>query len=195
MFNGRDRLVPYREIEIPKPWGYFAMKNAIWESWQLVCGQYQGGRINSERSMQALFFRFLQDAVPDRTVFCEPGFDLAEARAVPDILVTEAGKIVAAVELKFVPHGYPKFEDDLQKLASYAQHRQPVPVALDPSTGRFSSAKHEFAEDCLLVFGAIGRFDAFAVHPERLEAHMATLGGFGDRFMPLTWPVGSKETA
>ncbi|HEX3695699.1 MAG TPA: hypothetical protein VH374_09945 [Polyangia bacterium] len=195
MFLGRDGLVPYLEVVIPKPWGYFAMKNAIWESWEMVCGQYRNGRINSERTMQAFFFRFLQDAVPDRTVLCEAGFEMAAIRAIPDILVIEAGKVVAAVELKFVPHGYPVFEDDLQKLAYYAKHTQSFPLTLDPLNGRFSSVQHNFAEDCLLVFGAIGRFDADAVDSKRLQSHMVKMGEFGDRFMALTCPVGTKDAA
>lgn len=170
------------------------MKNAIRESWELVCGQYKQGRINSERTMQAYFFRFLQDAVPDRTVLCEAGFEMGEVRAIPDILVTEAGKVVAAVELKFVPHGYPVFEDDLRKLAYYARHRQMFPLTVDPANGRFSSAHHQFADDCLLVFGAVGRFDASAVNSELLQSHMAGLGNVGDRFMALACPVGATDS-
>ena len=171
------------------------MKNAILESWEMVCGQYKRGRINSERTMQAFFFRFLQDAVPDRAVFCEPGVEVATFRAIPDILVTEAGNVVAAVELKFVPHAYPVFEDDLNKLAHYANHCESFPLALDPLSGKFNSTRHRFTDDCLLVFAAIGRFDASAVKSEVLRTYMAGLGEFVDRFMPLTLPIGAKGAA
>lgn len=163
------------------------MKNALWESWELVRSEYRRGRINSERTLQAFLFRFLQDALPDHNVFCEPGVDVSDVRAIPDILVVEDGSVVAAVELKFKPQSYPVYEEDLRKLGYYGEHKETFPLTLDPATGRESLSRFRFADDCLLVFAAIGRFDADAVDDSFLKSKMPV--GLADRFIALTHQV------
>ncbi len=109
-----------------------------------------------------------------------------QGTVIPDILIARDRQVVAAIELKFVPHRYPVFEKDVLKLRQYRDHVAPFALEIDPTTGQFSERKHLFAPDCLLVFAAIGRHDAVAMDTLALEA----TANLGDRFVPLTCKVG-----
>lgn len=100
-----------------------SVRDAIGAAWQLVCGDYQAGAIKSERTMLACFYKHLTgNSNFGARVYCEPGMQLKSARAIPDMVITSGDRIVAAIELKFVPHHYAKFEDDVAKLGDYAEH-------------------------------------------------------------------------
>ena len=105
---------------------------------------------------------------------------------IPDILIANDREVVAAIELKFLPHYYPVFQDDVLKLCQYKDLAEPFALELDPATGHFSDRRHHFASDCLLVFAAIGRHDATATDAFGLQA----IAKLGDRFVPLTCKVG-----
>lgn len=67
-------------------------------------------------------------------------------------------------ELKFVPHWYPQFRPDIEKLLAYngKQH-----VTLNPCTGKWA-CRPPIRDDCRLHFVVVGQHDAAAVDPKNL---------------------------
>jgi hypothetical protein len=165
-----------------------SLRQRIEEAWKKTCRDYDVGRINSERTLQAVLFGHLRADVPECSIFCEPQVSLSESqKAIPDLLVVNDTHVVAAIELKFVPHRFPVFEKDVDKLRRFGALLQSVPirVALDPRTGRHVKPAHRVGADCLLVFAAIGRHDARAVDRGSLER----FANLGERFVALTHSV------
>lgn len=139
------------------------------KAWNLHVSQdYQHGLLNSERCLQAALYRALRIELPENTIFVEPLLELngtdAGRNFVPDIVVCSGNQIEAILELKFVPHSYPNFQNDLAKflaLSTVAAHAA-VFIALDPITGKFSR-KFTFSESPRFIFAAVGQHDAVAV--------------------------------
>jgi len=131
-------------------------------------------------------------SVQNSIVICEPTIALEHiGRVVPDLLVLQGNQVTAAVELKFVPHDFPQFEGDLQKLRAYGSSHVSFPIMVEPTTGRFANDPYEFSPDCLLVFAAIGRHDSSALDRSHLFNLMRT---FEDRFLTLLLPVRGSRT-
>ncbi|HCN71890.1 MAG TPA: hypothetical protein DIS96_09275 [Pusillimonas sp.] len=68
--------------------------------------------INGERALQACFYHRLKlafgelDKYPKRTIFVEPKLSFSNGkRCFPDIVVCDAKKVIAVIELKFLPRG------------------------------------------------------------------------------------------
>jgi hypothetical protein len=163
-----------------------AVKAALTSAWEATVSQYRARAINSERTLQAVLFGEIRHALPRLQVFCEPSIVLGDQTVVPDIVVTGNRTVVAAIELKFVPHHYPVFEADLGKLQQYGAFLNPFPLTIDPATGRFDDPKYTFHPNCLLVFAAIGQHDAKAA-----ALSMQNSGaGVSERFVPLFCGVG-----
>ena len=178
------------------------------DAWDEIKSSYKSSCINSERTLQALLHCYLCNKLPSTIVICEPTIELEGAdkvirKVIPDMLVLEGEEVTAVVELKFVPHDYPVFEDDLEKLEVYARladagaDKIRFRLLLDPDTGQFNDKQFSFSPQCLLVFGVIGRHDAEALaeapDEDILKTHMAGLMKThmaGLNFLPLRLPVG-----
>ena len=120
---------------------------------------------------------------------CEPLIRMEElGLTLPDLLVVADVQVVAVIELKFVPHGYPVFEEDIAKLAAFGSHEGEFPIFIDPGTGKFKKPDLSFAPDCLLVFAVVGRQDAKAVYPDFLRSQIVD-ERLASRFVPLTHAV------
>lgn len=157
-------------------------------AWDSAVRAYEGGRVNSESTLQAILYAALTESLPSATVLCEPQLAGEGLGATfPDLVVISGSEVVAAIEIKFVPHYYPRFERDLEKLKRYASFAKPFYLTADPPSGKFSDQQFQFAPGCLLVFGAIGQQDAEAVNRPALEKAM---NEFGQRFKALVYPVG-----
>lgn len=164
------------------------VRPALRKAWEGVIEQFRKGRINTERSLQAVFSNYLQDLLSQSDVLCEPQILLEGGLAIPDIVVTNARDLViATVEIKFVPHHYPVFEDDIAKLKQYAAFTKSFPLTLNPGTGRFDERQYAFHPASILGFAVIGRHDAKAVDQATLSAQ----AGLGERFLALTYGVGA----
>lgn len=161
------------------------MKSRFEHAWKICTQEYDKGRILNESTLQAVLFRELSCGHDDLTV-CEPKL-LGGPAYEPDIVVAREGSIVAVCELKFFPHHYPPYEDDLEKLRRYATWSQSQALLLDPATGKYASNRFHFSEDCLLVFAVIGRWDSVACsdplapqmqpHAERFFSLIHSVGG------------------
>ena len=164
------------------------ISSAFANAWSVAVGAYRQGAVNSECTLHSLVYSALRTSVAGSLVLCEPQINVERHGCfVPDIVVVRDRAVVAIAELKFVPHHYPVFELDLQKLTILADYRQDFPLCLDPSTGKFSAERYAIDPGCLLVFGAVGKRDAAAVDEPALRAVMAS---FASRFLPLVEAVG-----
>ena len=156
---------------------------ALHDSWQEAVAAYQNGEINSECTLHSIVFSSLRAHAFDALVFCEPQIDCGrDGCLIPDIVIASEQSVIAIVELKFVPHGYPVYELDLRKLTIFAKCEDAFTLRLEPTTGRFSGEKFTISPECILAFAAIGRKDADAVDEDLLRQKM---NEFGHRFVPL----------
>jgi len=168
------------------------MKDNFQRAWSLTQDAYARSRINSERTLQALLYSSLSSLLePADIVICEPSIVLQnKGQYIPDMLVIRGDEVIAAVELKFVPHHYPHFRDDLEKLKTYAHSRDHFHLLLDPNTGCFTDRQFNFAPDCLLVFGVVGQHDSEAAHEQTL---LDLMREYKNRFIPLVLQVGIQR--
>jgi hypothetical protein len=165
------------------------MEKAFKAAWTAAEVAYRAGKINNEATLQALVFGELRGALATSKVLCEPRFDLGDdGRFVPDIVVLDGDEITAICELKFVPHRYPAYQPDLNKLKALSSSSRRHRCVLNPLDGEFGDQEHSVARTCLMVFGAIGRHDAKAVDAKTLSAFIAPHDA---RFLPLTLAIGS----
>jgi len=165
------------------------MRQLFEECWKEIVGAYQNGRINSERTLQAKLFSALERRLPkSAVVLCEPTIDLQKVGTViPDVVVVDGGEVCAVVELKFVPHHFPLYKGDLEKLQAYGRAADRFLLMVEPISGKFTTAEFRFSTQCLLVFGAVGQKCAEAMDRGEVTGRMAE---FQSRFLPLLLAVG-----
>ncbi len=163
------------------------VRDALHNAWEQVIDKFKKGCINSERALQAALICKLQSELPDLDVLCEPTIMFSSGTKKPDILVTNArDSVVAAIEIKYVPEGLPRFEDDIKKLKEYQSSIDAFPLTVDPASGRFDERMYRFSSDCLFVFAVIGHYDSRAIE----ESTLSQEAGLGEKFLPLTYAVG-----
>lgn len=159
------------------------------DAWDVAENAYRRGRINSERTLQAILHAHLSNALPDHLVMCEPmlaapgGFKVA-----PDLVLAEGRRIVLVAEIKFKPQAYPEFKEDLNKLSLYGGNFGPIFLSVEPKTGHFTSDEFIFSDDCVLAFLSISRHDAVCADGDFLKSAM---GNLGHRFISLAIKVGA----
>ena len=141
------------------------------EIWQRVKGVYCKGFCVSERGLQAALYTELQKEMSsDSHVVVEPTWDTGNREvARPDLVIVEREKITDIFELKFVPHNYVEWEQDIETLFRYIKKRgERYPVCLDPKTGQWEDSL-PVQDGCLLHFVVVARHDAEAVWPDDLK--------------------------
>lgn len=172
------------------------MKGIFEKAWSVCVEEYRQGHVNSECTLQALLFAELRNELrihaPDDRVLCEPRLESEKyGTTCPDIVVISPYGISAIAELKFEPHYHPKYKGDIAKLADYAKDEKLHEILLDPATGKFSDKRHGFANDCLFVFGVIGRHNSEAIDEETLLTRFdREVDRNGIQFLPLIHKVG-----
>lgn len=166
-----------------------AVRSAIAEAWQKSCEEYGTGYVNSECTMQAIIFAELRSNLSNYRVMCEPRFVGSDLSCyVPDIVVLNDECIVAIMELKFVPHGYPQYQRDLEKLGTLVNWAGDLKLRTNAETGKFSEFKFRVSEDAVPVFCVIGKYDANAIDKEKLFSSAAE--NIREKLLPLVYKVG-----
>ena len=168
------------------------IRTALDAAWVEAISAYQAGRVNSERTLQSALYHHLMRLLPhDIHTFCEPTVRVdGYGPLIPDLLISQGNQVLAAIELKFVPHHYALFEDDLVKLRVYGTTPDQFPIRLDPETGQYSNELFAVSPDCLLVFAVVSRSDAAAVDEDVLRQHMQDHRA---TFIPLCYRVKVRE--
>lgn len=120
--------------------------------------------------MQAALYRILSSAMQDARVIVEPGWDENNAlRYRPDIVIVQGDTITDIFELKFVPHHFPRFKEDIHKLKTYLDGSRSADMTyycnLDSQTGRWCKRKPQPCpnQESDLHFVVIAQHDAAAV--------------------------------
>ena len=154
------------------------LNEAIQNIWtNKIKEDYILGKINSERALQASFYYHLRNFLDvnnlegDIGLFVESKFDVKEDSPkdlkgyVPDLVLTEGLNIIIIIEIKYKPHDYPHFREDLEKLETYhhSRNKSQIYLSIDPNNGRWDGKKiYTIAEDAHYYFAAVARSDSEA---------------------------------
>ena len=133
----------------------------VWERMKVL---YDTGYCVSERGLQAALYTELKCEFPKKSIVVEPRW----GKHNPDMVIVGGDEITDIFELKFVPHAYPRFHYDIDKLLQYQGSQD---VKLNPVTGRWC-VKLPIHRDCLLHFVVVGNSKAQAVLPENIPTRI-----------------------
>ena len=154
--------------------------NELEDAWKkTVLKDYRNGSIAYESDLQASIYRALRSRCPDVSVFLEAKMLPGHGRnRRTDLVLCENLDVRLIAEIKFVPHGYPQWRRNIQRLNEIAQldscegHK----FSIEPASGQFSGKKHHVNSDTRYAFIAVGRDDAEAVDLKSIEPEFGALG-------------------
>ena len=89
-----------------------------------IASEYRKGCITTERALQAEIFRQIRTISPEVRVFVEPGILYYEGGGPqfrPDLILCNDNTVQLVAEIKFQPHWYPNYVQDINKLASISK--------------------------------------------------------------------------
>jgi len=143
----------------------------IWKEIEIV---YKSGLICSERHLQSEIFSLLKNNrsfSSAHTVFVEPRVDNATCEnlhgKIPDLIIVNhhSRKIVAIVELKYVPFSYPEYKKDLETLCNFFNNRKDIaiPLLTNPTAGLWTDERYTVSEELTLVYCIIAKADAHII--------------------------------
>ncbi len=131
-------------------------KNVV-NAWKLsIANDYCKQRINSERSLQASFWSYLNNLIPDdQRLFIEPKISVGSKRIYPDIVVCRKKLVTAIIELKYLPRAKPKFEKDIKTLAFISRNRKRILVSNKRFTGETTITEYKLSTRILFVYACV----------------------------------------
>lgn len=138
------------------------LRRSITEAWQSVIEKdYNPGRINSERSLQAALWSRLSRRLPakSRRMFIEPRLSLlaapGEARC-PDIAICNTRQVIGIIELKYQPRVLPTWQKDVATFRWIEAHRERLSVSNLRYLGdRGDVREYGFAPNILYVWAGV----------------------------------------
>jgi len=146
--------------------------------WATIKTKYEEGLFCSERHFQAELFHLLYSDIVFKSkfkLFIEPIiYDKNDVLLkhelkgiIPDMIATEGDKIVAIIELKYVPHGFVSFEKDVKNMTRFYKIKDldvPFYLLADKKTGDWDYSKpFKLANDLILIYGLIGNKDSYCI--------------------------------
>ena len=143
-----------------------ARREAYRIAWSRVRQEYETGAMVVEAGLQAALYCQLRRGLPNDQIVVEPTWQQGGDIRHDLVVVSGEGTITDIFELKFVPQGYPCWENDIDRLLYYVGNEQNMmyPVGLNPRDGTWG--RHLPVQgNCRLHFVAVGRHDAVAVNP------------------------------
>ena len=135
--------------------------------WSCVEKHYNTGWMVSERGFQAALYTELKKKLPcTADVVVEPSWKIPDGtRRIHDLVIVENDQITDIFELKFVPHCWAAWKNDLEKLKSYVRKpKAKYSVRLNPNTGKWAECIPVKA-DCRCHFVVVSQHDAEAIDP------------------------------
>ncbi len=138
------------------------IKTQIIQAWNdCINIDYCNQRVNSERSLQASFWSYLNQSLSkNRRLFIEPGLSIKMKdgfkKLVPDIVVCNRREVISVVELKYLPRAQPKFKKDIETLSLIANNRDQLEI----SNSRFRGVekdgnKYSLSKNILFVWAGV----------------------------------------
>ncbi len=147
------------------------IKSQIIDSWvESMKADYSRQRINSERSLQASFWAQLNARLgANRRLFIEPCVSAKEGgtakRVYPDIVICNSQKVIAVIELKYLPRGRPSYLKDLRSLDFLAQKRKGITIANSRYNGpAVDSKEYGLSGKILFVWAGVHRVQNESSH-------------------------------
>lgn len=163
------------------------VQSQIIKAWnQCIQNDYRDQRINSERSLQASFWSYLNRLIPKtRYIFIEPSISVRinakTEKFFPDLIVCNTKEVIAIIELKYQPRVHPNFKKDVNKLGILAKYRNKLTVSNERFRGiPAKNKKFAFSRNILFVWAGIhaGIIDEIPIQKELqgsfLELHAQT---------------------
>ena len=142
--------------------------------WNRVREVYDTGYMVSEAGLQAALYMELRTAFPKDRIVVEPTWEQRGGNIFHDIVVvSEEPAITDIFEIKFVPQGYPVWQEDIGRLLRHSGGGDAAyPVSLHSNTGTWKGPV-DLAKKCRLHFVAVGQHDAEAVSisPAMIATH------------------------
>ena len=140
------------------------LQELILKSWkECIKRDYINQRINSERSLQASFWSCLNKNIQiktNRQLFIETPIKVNSGalnkRVIPDIIICSPQKVIAVIELKYLPRGQPNYKKDIETLALISRYKHKIQI----SNGRFRGdnkkrTEYEFSSKVLFIMASV----------------------------------------
>ena len=154
------------------------IKKQIIQAWnESINEDYCNQRINSERSLQALFWSRLNCILSEnRRLFIEPTItittDSGNKKVIPDIVVCNTKEVIAVIELKYSPRAKPKFQKDIESLCSIARNREQIIISNERFRGiEKDGKKYALSNNILFVWAGIHAKEMPETNELYLSAH------------------------
>ena len=160
--------------------------------WAAVRHHYLTGSCVSERGLQTFLCWELMKEFPESRVVVEPDWKGHDRHYIPDVVMIEGGLISDVFEIKFVPHSYPKYKNDIEKLVAYRDWQRTFPVAIDPATGKWEEPC-TISKSLRIHFAVVGKHDAHAVSTSSVLQEVERVAGRGSRFFHWYGQVGVRS--
>jgi len=152
------------------------IKKLIINAWKKsIAKDYSNQRINSERSLQASFWSYLNKTLPDtQRIFIEPPFSFkvkGEVKVLyPDIVICNTKEVICVIELKYLPRGRPQYKKDIQSLALISKYRRQILIKNERFRGVEKDSKpYTLSDNVLFVWASI--HDGSKSEVEHLYSH------------------------
>ncbi len=150
------------------------LKRGISRLWMKeIQALYIQGDICSESHFKAEFFSLLRKKFPTRNfyqIWMEAILPELDGITI-NFLVTCQQLIIGAIELKYIPYGFPRYENNFLKFEKIKTNPGiAVYLKTNPVSGQSDkTVSYTFDENCVFVFAAIARYNSDAFHDKTWE--------------------------
>jgi hypothetical protein len=145
-------------------------KHTLGQISKTILDEYNSGTMASERHLQAVIFNSIRPILSSKglSLLIEPTIqtkkDCAITGIIPDMLIVNKNEVLAIIEIKYVPYGYPKFEKDFETFSAFhSQIKVDRNIYLkgQPKDGNWdTNVLFSIAQDLQTFYIAIARHDA-----------------------------------
>ena len=138
------------------------LKSQIIQAWNdCIKNDYSAQRINSERSLQASFWSYLNDILSiNRRMFIEPCMTIKTngrtGKIFPDLVICSTRDVIGVIELKYLPRATPNYKKDIKSLSTIAKHREHITISNERFRGRAVDEKiYGLSKSILFVWAGV----------------------------------------
>jgi hypothetical protein len=138
------------------------LRSQITDAWhQSIRQDYEGSRINSERSLQASLWSHLKDELSPTTrrMFIEPRMTVGRTNQqvrYPDIVICNTRQVIGIIELKYLPRAQPSWRKDLLTFQWIEDNRTTITVSNARYRGLAENRRvYPLAKDVLYVWAGV----------------------------------------
>jgi hypothetical protein len=136
-----------------------------------ILSEYNTGRIVSERHLQAFIYHQLHEQMQEAglTLVIEPSIKTMEKSnidgLIPDVIIRSEKEVLAVIELKFVPYGYPQYKKDFATFSAFyssVDKQSKIYLSCSPKDGLWDQEKrYTLSTDLKVYYLVIARHDSY----------------------------------